>query len=65
MPRDIHRAFTLVMSALLIGIGVTIVVRTIARGGGVLAAGIILGVLFALAGAGRFWVALKQGEGED
>jgi hypothetical protein len=41
-------------------IGVAIVVRTIAAGGGALAVGILLGVLFTLAGAGRLWVARRR-----
>jgi hypothetical protein len=49
------------MSALMLGIGVAIVVRTLLAGGGALAVGIVLGILFVLAGAGRLWVAYKQG----
>jgi hypothetical protein len=49
------------MSALMLGIGVAIVVRTLLAGGGALAVGIVLGILFMLAGAGRLWVAYKQG----
>jgi hypothetical protein len=60
MPRDLHRAWTLIMSALMVLIGATIVIRTLATGGGALAVGIMLGVLFMLAGAGRLWVAFKQ-----
>jgi hypothetical protein len=44
------------MSLLLVGIGVAILVRTIAAGGGALAIGVLLGVLFVAAGAGRLWV---------
>lgn len=44
------------MSMLLVVIGVVIVAVTIARGGGPLATGILLGLLFAGAGAGRLWV---------
>jgi hypothetical protein len=52
----------LVASGLLLGvalcvIGVAMVVTTIARGGGPLALGVVLGVLFVLAGAGRLYVA--------
>jgi preprotein translocase subunit SecF len=62
MPRSYHRTGTMIMSVLLVVIGVTIVVRTLAAGGGALAVGIILGVLFTLAGAGRLWVAWKTGD---
>jgi hypothetical protein len=35
---------------------VALVVRTLGAGGGAGAVGIVLGVLFALAGAGRLWI---------
>lgn len=59
--RDVHRNGTIVLSALMLAIGVAIIVRTIVAGGGALAAGVIMGILFVLAGAGRLWVAYKQG----
>jgi hypothetical protein len=40
-------------------IGVAMVVSTIARGGGPLALGVLLGLLFVAAGAGRLYVAKK------
>jgi hypothetical protein len=46
---------TLVLSAAMILIGVALVVRTIAEGGGGLALGLLLGVLFIAAGAGRLY----------
>lgn len=52
---------TRVLSALMIVIGVALVVRTLAAGGGAGAVGIVLGVLFVLAGAGRLWVASRSG----
>jgi hypothetical protein len=45
-----------VLSALMIVIGIAIVIRTIAEGGGAIAFGLIVGVLFVAAGAGRLWV---------
>jgi hypothetical protein len=44
-----------VLSALLVIIGVVMVVSTIARGGGPLASGVILGALFTAAGALRLY----------
>ena len=44
------------LSALLCVVGVAMVARTLARGGGPLALGVILGVLFLAAGAGRLYV---------
>jgi hypothetical protein len=59
-PRDIHRRATLVMSALMFVIGLAIVVVTLANGGGPLALGILLGVLFAAAGGGRLYVTWRR-----
>jgi len=58
-PRELHRGGTTVMSLLLVAIGVAILVRTIVAGGGALAVGVFLGVLFMAAGAGRFWMMWK------
>ena len=50
------RGITRVTSDLLVLIGVAIVVRTIAEGGGPAALGVLLGVLFVAAGAGRLYL---------
>jgi hypothetical protein len=55
--RDAHRRMTMLMSGLLILIGIAILARTISAGGGALATGILLGILFIAAGAGRLWMA--------
>jgi hypothetical protein len=55
-PRDLHRGATRVMSVAMIVIGVAILVSTIARGGSPLAVGMLLGVMFLAAGAGRLLV---------
>ena len=57
------RAVTRLTSALLIVIGVAIVVRTIVEGGGPVALGVLLGLLFVAAGAGRLYVERGRGEG--
>ncbi len=41
------------MSAIMVALGVVILVLTIARGGGPLSLGVLLGVLFVLAGVMR------------
>jgi hypothetical protein len=46
---------TRVLSALMIVIGVAMIVRTVAAGGGAIALGLLLGVLFVAAGAGRLY----------
>ncbi len=45
-----------VLSALMVVIGVAIVIRTLAEGGGALAFGLIVGLLFVAAGIGRLYV---------
>ena len=46
---------TQLLSALMLLIGVAMIVRTLAGGGGAVALGLLLGVLFVAAGAGRLW----------
>jgi hypothetical protein len=43
-------------STLMVVIGVALIVRTIAAGGGALAIGLLLGALFVAAGAGRLYL---------
>jgi hypothetical protein len=54
-PRDIHRSATLVMSAAMFLLGLAIIVVTLVNGGGPFALGMVLGVLFTAAGAGRLY----------
>ena len=51
---------TLFLSGLMVVLGLAMVARTIAAGGGAAAAGIVLGVLFVAAGAGRIWVERRR-----
>ena len=63
-PRDLHAKATTAMSAVMVVIGVAILVTTVVRGGGPLAIGVLLGVLFVAAGAGRLYVErLRRREG--
>ena len=55
-PRQIRSTSTLTMSLVMIVIGVVLCVRTLAAGGGPLATGLILGILFVVAGAGRVYL---------
>jgi hypothetical protein len=55
----VQRAYLLstrILNALLIAVGIAMVVTALARGGGAAALGVVLGVLFALLGAGRLWL---------
>jgi hypothetical protein len=51
---------TLVLSGLMVLIGLAMIVRTLAGGGGPLAVGLVLGVLFVAAGAGRVWAERRR-----
>ena len=51
---------TLVLSGLMVVLGLAIIARTLASGGGPLAVGIVLGLLFVAAGAGRLWAERRR-----
>jgi hypothetical protein len=51
---------TTVLSGLMVLIGLAIIVRTLAAGGGPLAVGLLMGLLFVAAGAGRLWVERRR-----
>jgi hypothetical protein len=55
-PRQLHRASTRVLSGLMVLVGLALVVSTLVRGGGPLAVGLVVGVLFCGVGAGRLWL---------
>lgn len=58
-PPDVRRRVTMTSSVILVLLGIAIVVRTLVAGGGARAVGLLVGVLFVLAGAGRLWVARR------
>jgi hypothetical protein len=47
------------MSIVMIVIGLALLARTVAAGGGALATGVLFGVLFILAGAARLYLQLR------
>ena len=51
---------TTLLSALMLALGVAMIAITLSRGGGPLAIGILLGVLFILAGGGRLWAQRRR-----
>ncbi|MBW3607212.1 MAG: hypothetical protein KY463_02455 [Actinobacteria bacterium] len=53
--RALHRAATLVLSAAMVVLGLAILVRTFSAGGGPLALGTILGLVFVAAGVARLY----------
>ena len=54
--QQLRRSYTRLMSVLMILIGIVLVVRTITVGGGPISAGVLLGILFVLAGAARLYL---------
>ena len=61
MPRrrQLYSSSTRVFSIAMIVIGIVLIVRTLAAGGGAIATGVVLGLLFVLAGAGRLYLQLR------
>lgn len=55
--RRVYVTSTRVLSGLLMLVGLAMVVSALARGGGALALGVVLGTMLALLGAGRLWLA--------
>jgi hypothetical protein len=59
MSSNPRRVTTRALSLAMVAIGVALIVRTIVAGGGPVAIGIILGVLFVAAGIGRLYLLSK------
>ena len=51
-----HRQTTAVLSLILVVLGIAMIVRTLAAGGGAVAFGLLIGVLFIAAGLGRLYI---------
>jgi hypothetical protein len=51
---------TVLLSGLIVLIGLAMIVRTLASGGGPLAMGLLMGLLFVAAGAGRLWAERRR-----
>jgi hypothetical protein len=56
-PRNVHRTGTQLLSVAMLVLGLAMIVRAVTGGGGVLAVGVIFGLLFVGAGVGRLWIA--------
>ena len=61
IPASSTARTTRLLSVAMIAIGVALVVRTLVAGGGGLAIGLLLGVLFVAAGAARLYLQARQG----
>jgi len=55
--RRAYATSSVVLSAIIMLLGVTMVILALGNGGGALALGVVLGTLLALLGAGRLWLA--------
>ena len=53
----VHRHLSRALSALLLVVGLAVVVSALARGGGPLSVGVVIGLALALLGAGRLLLA--------
>ena len=51
---------TVLLSGVMVLLGVAMIVRTLAAGGGPVAVGLIMGLLFVAAGAGRLWAERRR-----
>jgi hypothetical protein len=51
---------TALLSGLMVLIGVALIARTVAGGGGPIAVGVVMGLLFVAAGAGRLWAERRR-----
>ena len=51
---------TMLLSGLMVVIGLAMIVRTVVSGGGPLAVGLLMGLLFVAAGAGRLWAERRR-----
>ena len=54
--RDAHRHITTIFSIVMIVLGIALIARAVSAGGGPFSIGVIMGLLFLAAGAGRMWV---------
>jgi hypothetical protein len=56
-PQEAYQGAVRVFAVIIIGFGLAILVVTLARGGGPLSTGVLLGVLFVALGCGRLYLA--------
>ncbi len=61
-PRELQRGATRLLSVAMVLLGLAMLALTVVRGGGPISYGVLLGVLFVAAGAGRLWVASRPDE---
>jgi hypothetical protein len=58
-PSEGYQLATRAFAVMIIGFGIAILAVTLARGGGPLSTGVLLGVLFTALGCGRLYLSLR------
>jgi len=58
-PERIYRGSVRAFSIVFVGLGLVLLVSTLAAGGGPLSVGVLLGIAFLAVGAGRLWIATR------
>jgi hypothetical protein len=58
-PERIYQGSVRAFSIVFIGLGLLLLVATLANGGGPLSVGVLLGIAFLAVGAGRLWIASR------
>jgi hypothetical protein len=58
-PERIYRGSVRALSLVFIGLGIAIIVSALARGGGPLSLGVVLGLVFIAVGCGRLYIASR------
>jgi hypothetical protein len=59
-PEGIYHGSVRALSFVMVGLGIAILVLTLASGGGPLSLGILLGAAFVAVGVGRLWVSSRM-----
>jgi hypothetical protein len=60
VPERLYHGTVRVLSVLFVVLGITMLVLTLARGGGPLSLGVLMGVAFFGIGLGRLWAASRM-----
>ena len=61
-PDEVYRGVTRLFAVIILGFGITIVVVTLANGGGVTSFGLLIGLVFTALGAGRLYLTLRKAD---
>jgi hypothetical protein len=59
-PDEVYRGVTRIFALVVLGFGLTIIIVTLANGGGVTSYGFLIGVVFTALGGGRLYLSLRR-----